>query len=480
VDFLRYVLIAALWLMASVQAETIDATATNNGAPVTQYVWRYINGGTNQPTALEACTSVGGTSLGACSNTSGGVCTAYYCNGKNYQVSRYSNGTGCNSGDTLVSGSCINYSCPASGGWTLNGSTCNRPDCASGETRDSNGACVSVCASLAQQPAVSGWYTFDIKDAGPPAGYCGSNNCAVSLALNLSGGEYFYSGTKKTLPMSKSYTGATCTSGSVPEPSTSSPPPPQPKKTPPCLPTEGVLTSSSGTVACVPSGTPAATPPVVRKDSQTTNFPDGSTKIVDTIYTKDPSTGVQSTVQQTTNTPATGGGTGQAGIPGTSTTGSGSSGAVTSGTDPNAEPNSFCKDNPTLDLCTNKLNKEETQQKILEALQGDGDYSSIQNAQADSAKSEYQTSHQAYVDSLTSGSFDSAVSSQKETVAATIGSWWEPVPMSGCNPLSLTIAGRVFNLDPCPTALRISEIASYALWVFLAMGVIGIFAKKGF
>lgn len=43
------------------------------------------------------------------------------------------------------------YSCPSTGGWTLSGSTCTRPDCGTGTTRDSNGQCVPLyktCAAL--------------------------------------------------------------------------------------------------------------------------------------------------------------------------------------------------------------------------------------------------------------------------------------------------------------------------------------------
>jgi len=41
------------------------------------------------------------------------------------------------------------YTCPATGGWTLSGTNCTRPDCTAGQVRDANGQCVYDCSSRA-------------------------------------------------------------------------------------------------------------------------------------------------------------------------------------------------------------------------------------------------------------------------------------------------------------------------------------------
>lgn len=403
--------------------------------------------------------------------------------------SAYNNGfkfdstLGCVSPAVESGNNCVTTTCPA-GGYTLSGGQCTRPDCAPGDTRDANGACVSACAALAAQPSVTAWYTFDMNDAGPgPGGYCGSNNCAVSLSLDLtgaSGSEYFYTGTKKTLPMSKSYTGGTCAPGSQNAPGASTPAPPVPKKNPPCAATEGVLTSSSGTVACVPAGTPTATTPVVRKESQTTNYPDGSAKTVETTYTKDATTGVQSTTQKTTNTPATGGGAGQAGPVGTTQTGSGSTGGATSGDKPVAEPNDLCKNNPTLDLCTGKLNKEETQLQIRDGIKSLTDpaatpYTAIENAkQSTQADADLKAETDKF-EAIMNGSVDPAASSKSSWQSAMESGWFSPIPATTCSPYTATIGGRTWTLDICPTAEKVATIAEYVMWFGLVVGVFVMF-----
>lgn len=41
-------------------------------------------------------------------------------------------------------------SCPATGGWTLSGANCTRPDCAAGEVRNESGSCVPVTCPVGQ------------------------------------------------------------------------------------------------------------------------------------------------------------------------------------------------------------------------------------------------------------------------------------------------------------------------------------------
>lgn len=56
-----------------------------------------------------------------------------------------------------ASGLCegVSYTCPATGGWTLSGSTCTRPDCGPGTVRDeTTGQCVASCPAAGSNPDV--------------------------------------------------------------------------------------------------------------------------------------------------------------------------------------------------------------------------------------------------------------------------------------------------------------------------------------
>lgn len=144
-------------------------------------------------------------------------------------------------------------------------------------------------------------------------------------------------------------TGETCTASNLPV----APAPPQiPQKKPPCADGEGVLTSSSGSVKCVPEGTPGAKPPVVTKEKKVETFPDATTKTTETTKTTDPDSRATTTSTTTTTTSKSGGGPGDAGTPGTKTddaeTSTNSPNNNTPGDDPEA-PDTPC--NPTTDFC---------------------------------------------------------------------------------------------------------------------------------
>lgn len=225
---------------------------------------------------------------------------------------------------TLVGSSKYIYSCPSGQNWTLSGATCTRPDCAAGEVRDANGVCQSVACPAGQFS--SGYY-----QGSAPAYACASNGCGVSFtgtypAGRDAAGNLYAQG-------SYSYTGGnqgSCTpgqNGSVAAPATSSNTLTSTKPGPNgCGAGDGVITSSSGKVACVPQGTEGSIPAVNEKTSKTETFSDGSTK---TTTTTEVCTGQGACASTTTITigAASGGGAGIAGTPGASTTG------VESGTD---------------------------------------------------------------------------------------------------------------------------------------------------
>ena len=131
------------------------------------------------------------------------------------------------------------------------------------------------------------------------------------------------------------------------------------------------MTSSSGTIGCVPEGTPNSNPPVVKKEKETKTNADGTTATTETTTTRDPSTGVEQKTSTTTTKDANGNTTGV-------TSSSGTSGTTSAGNPEKPGDSDFCQKNPTLDLCTGKLNKEETQKKIaddIKSLTNPGDTS---------------------------------------------------------------------------------------------------------
>ena len=67
------------------------------------------------------------------------------------------------------------YSCPISGGWTLSGSNCTRPDCGPGQTRDASGQCISQACPTGQFS--SGYYQGSV-----PGAACTASGCMVSFS----------------------------------------------------------------------------------------------------------------------------------------------------------------------------------------------------------------------------------------------------------------------------------------------------------
>lgn len=88
----------------------------------------------------------------------------------------------------------ITLGCPSSQGWTLNGSTCTRPDCPSGQTRDGNGQCVQTpcpagqtrgtangeCKTQCGAAGSSGSETGELykTSSTAPGSICGSDGCS--------------------------------------------------------------------------------------------------------------------------------------------------------------------------------------------------------------------------------------------------------------------------------------------------------------
>lgn len=141
-------------------------------------------------------------------------------------------------------------------------------------------------------------------------------------------------------------------------------------KKPPCSGGDGVMTSSSGRVMCVPEGTPDMRKPDVQKSESKQTAPNGDVTVTDKTTTKDPATGATATTTTTTTTAAAGGSTSA-----TTETNSGASG-MTGGTGDNSgnEPGECAKE-PDSPMCKKGTVKDkgkfdnEQDAKLTEAKQ---------------------------------------------------------------------------------------------------------------
>lgn len=297
--------------------------------------------------------------------------------------------------------------------------------------------------------------------------YCDSG-CAVSLAMLEPG--YYTDGKNNSMQRKMHYSGQSCTS----EPAAPAqftpekPKPPVPEKKPPCAAGEGVMTSSSGTIGCVPEGTPNSNPPLVKKEKETKTNPDGTTATTETTTTRDPSTGVEQKTSTTTTKDANGNTTGV-------TSSSGTSGTTSGGNPEKPGDSDFCQKNPTLDICTGKLNKEETQKKIaddIKSLTNPGDTSKdpLKNAtHTTESENQLKTENDKFTDAA-KGITDPTASSKSSWQQAMESGWFSSIPSSGCTPITGTVGGRQFVIDHCEKASQISDIMSYALWFMLVVG----------
>lgn len=483
-------LLLPLLLVNPASAETIAASINTTGKTAQWFFTGYPN--SLFATAAEAC-FYGASTQSNCTPGTGydrgtgscgclGISQGYnIVNGSPQQTMACPSGYGWDSNLQV----CKQFVCPASGGWTLSGGLCSRADCQPGETRDSNGVCQSACMTKKNGPenGQSAWYAVPVPGSAMGT-YC-DGGCAATLALDADasayGTGYFTDGKINTMKRIKNYTGSSCSTSDQALPANSqeaSKTPPVPPKKPACGASEGVMTFSTGSVYCVPEATPNSNKPVVKKEQSRKDYSDGSAEIQEKTTTRDPSTGAEHVGTQTTRTPATGGGAGQAGTPGTTTEAQVKSGGTnSSGTPDGSGQNDLCAKNPTLDLCTGKLAKEETLGKIKDSLSAENfDPAShfTVNGPSDDAKSyvnDKLTGVTGDINKFGTASDPSAGSYQ--TFKDQMGNWIEPLPASGCSPFTVRVGSWVWVHDHCQVAAKISEIGAYCMWVLLAFGVFG-------
>jgi len=391
----------------------------------------------------------------------------------------------------LYGGSCLDLAypygtltCPSGG--TLSGTNCiNVPACTPPQVRDAaTGQCIdppcSAGAQVASATYFGGWRVGTATNAvvgpngqsyfqPPPETIC-DGTCIITMTTSGScsseSAPYVNSPQPIMCVGTGQKTGGSCSTNSA----ATGDAPVIPNHRPKCLPGEGVLTSSAGTVACVPSGVPASTP-VVRTEKQTQQFPDGSSRTTETTYTKDPVSQVQDTQQQITNTPATGGAPGQSGPVGTTTTAESTS--PSSPTD--KEASDFCKANGQLQICKGDMNKEETQIQVRDYIKSLTDPASTPYSELDDAKQSTQSDAELKeqtdkFQAAAEGTFSPDSASRSSWQSAMESGWFEPVTRQGCQPYTATVGGRTWNLDICPTAEKISGISEYVIWFLLVVG----------
>lgn len=393
-----------------------------------------------------------------------------------------------------TAGFALNATCPYGGSQVTAGGQCmNAPDCPGGQVRDTlTGVCGAppcTAGESTNENAFAGWSICDkysisciLGGAGGylvPSSYC-DGTCTVSVSGVQTGSCDANVGASVDSPkaisciFSGTKTGAACSVNTKPVAGAA---PVVPKTPAPCASGEGVMTTSAGKVVCVPSGTPGAdNPPKVTKQSSTKNFPDGSTQVTTTTQTCT-GEGACSSTTTITNTGPSGspGTTGDAGKPGTST--------EVKEKQP-SETSSFCQQNPGLQLCKGGMNEEVTQKRVADALTVDAkDYTDITSADTAAAAN---AAKQAALDATTSaigelskiGSAADPAKAYQDQVTNALTNWFDPVPITGCQPVGGTIGGRTFSIDICPTAAKISEIGAYCLWIMFAFGTLALVTRK--
>jgi hypothetical protein len=517
VAILRYVILSFLLLFVShAKAETIPATYTAAGASTVPWVANYkiltgsgpiypSGGYIVKPSFSGACSDYvansgfpksfctdspsGTTSHGA----SAGACRYYfantYCSSGDVQFLRT-----CSAGYSLNAdySACVNvsaiYVCPSVGGWTLSGATCTRPDhCLAGQETSFN---IFSGFSIGKGKIIKGGSSNPYVNS---TNRCNDDGCVIDVKSVTECPAVIGTVDKPSPILCYGVgvnTGATCVLTADTSISPPSVAPVVPTTKPVCSPTQGVLTTSAGTVACIDAGTPSQVP-VIAKSTQVTNYPDGSTKTTTTTYTKDPATQVQDTNVSSATTGvggATGSGAtaGQAGAVGTSTsTGSqsASGGTGAGGTDDSAKSD-LCKDHPDLDLCTGKLNKEETQKKISDVLSADGfdaeTHLADGMAESDTVKNDTKSKVDDYVTEVKKfGTGSDIASGSYSEFRDAMGGWLDPIPSSSCSPFDARIGLWTWHFDHCPIAAKISEIGAYCAWVLLVFGIFSMVTREG-
>lgn len=263
-----------------------------------------------------------------------GSIVSYY--GKNFY------GLSCrNSGFTITSG----LGCPEGYTPDANGTTCTKPD-------------ADKCAPT-KDKYTSGWVSYTGSKV--PTGNVCIDGCNYQQNAMIDQDDRIGTDGRIWAQVGQTGLGTSCTDGQ-----TGQTPDQKNKdsKPTPCGATDGVMTTSSGKVLCVPEGTPDARKPDVKVKTKTETYPDNSSKQTTETTTRDPQTGATSTNTTTSSTPKPDGTEGQAGPVGTTT------GVATSGSGNGNGDGEGC--DPTKQACGKKPGTFGENGDLYEAKYPDG------------------------------------------------------------------------------------------------------------
>lgn len=228
--------------------------------------------------------------------------------------------------------------CPDSS-YTLVGQNCVKPDQPCEESQiQRDGVCVCDPSVLAAFPTQYG-------ESMQGSGSTPSSACVGGCMRNV--GDFCLGGGGSWWCSGGSWTSQKCSGGATDTPK-------PPNKKPPCDASEGVMTSSSGTVACVPEGTPNARQPKKAQTTSKETLPDGTVKETTKSTVCDDATGACNTTTTTKTTSSGGSVTNDEKV-----TDSGGDGAMGTGTGDNSgdEPGECAKE-PNSPMCKKGQVKE--------------------------------------------------------------------------------------------------------------------------
>lgn len=349
--FVVGLLLSVLVLLPYARAETIPATNNPTAATLSSVCYR------------GSCFSTAAAALAKCNQQDPGWCNAgswYTTATGNFQNLCNSSGScagyglqytySCTTG-TLTPGTepaprsytCAGaqtYTCPANQNWTLSGSNCTRPDCASGQSRSTtDGQCRGACPADGTKDANFGKDKVGSGDI--PSTLCidGCSYTPAGLGVGMGSGPSAY--WLLTVGRANGASCSTSNNSSTGIPGTSNGTPAEQATTPQsdCVKSGQGFGTVNGTVVC--TGPPTVTQEKTTTQTQTTPT-SGPATTTETTKT----TTCQGGVCVTTETSkVVGGGSGPGGTgPGSTST----PGPTTTTTD---DEGTFCDKNPTSDKC---------------------------------------------------------------------------------------------------------------------------------
>lgn len=496
-ELLRWVVwlavgVVALGAVVDARAETCTATtctepASSSSAPATE-AWR--NGATPYASKAAAQTAMcAGAGLGFHHDIMNTRTSPSNASFRDFCLYSPAPGTVIESGSTTVTYSCASgtlayaagtgaagsvctgttvYSCPSTGGWTLSGSNCTRPACASGTSRQADGSCLGTCSVPVNEQVGAG--SIYLRPVG------GGKVCVQGCSAYIGGRTYTEGG--QTYGQAWSY-GVQCTGGTE---ATSTPAGEAPPAEAACHDRGMCSGTVSGATICVTCDSTASE----TKTTKTETPAGGGAPITTTTTTTVACVEAGSCTTTTSTSTTSGAGTGTT----TEKTTAPSGAEPKPGEEKPEESKPFCEENPESPIC--KVSSFSGTCGAEPACDGDA----VQCAQAreafklrcaltpnvtddgpitsakhsDESKDKMTEEQQKALDLINGVTVDPSNDSRTAWQAAMSSGWFDAITIAGCTPLHMEFAGHSVTWDHCPVASKISTIGSYALWFGLVVG----------